>query len=82
MTRAKLTAESMDLVEQQNKLAGIQLTGLVAERYQTAQRRDAKQEQDVKAELARLQQLIGVMPILKDARSADRRTKGKSSMPK
>ena len=46
VTWAKLTADSMDLVEEQNKLAGLQLTGVLAERYQAAQRRDARQAQD------------------------------------
>lgn len=66
-TWARLTADSMDLDEEQNQLAGLQLTGALAERYQAAQRRDARQAKDAQAEIARLQQSVGVMPILKEA---------------
>ncbi len=66
-TWASLTAEAMQLSDQQNALAGESLEGQHAQRFQTAKRRDAQQAQDAQAELARLQKLPEVMAILKRA---------------
>lgn len=66
-TWAGLTADAMQLADEQNTLAGETLTGQHAARFQTAKRRDAQQAKDAQAELARLQKLPEVMAILKSA---------------
>jgi len=61
---ADLTYECQALVTQQASLAGQELVGPHAVRYTQAKARDDEQSQAIEAEMARIEKLVDVMPMM------------------